>query len=82
MVGQMDSFFSTIQLHDINAGPIPLGFLAVSSFVPAQSYRTFIIQDSTITENRTLRRRGVKVFKFDILESKLQSLRRGGETER
>jgi hypothetical protein len=74
----MGSFFSTIQLHDTDAGPIPLGFLAVSSFAPAQSYRTFIIQDSTITKNRTLKRRGVKGFKFNILESKLQSLRRGG----
>jgi len=74
----MDSLFSTIQLHDIDTGPIPLGFLVVSSFAPAQGYRTFIIQDSTITKNRTLKRRGVKVFKFDILESPLQSLRRGG----
>jgi hypothetical protein len=46
--------------------PIPLGFLAVSSFAPTQSYRMFIIQDSTITKNRILKRRGVKVFKFDI----------------
>jgi len=63
-------------LHDIDAGPIPLGFLAVSSFAPAQSYRMFIIQDSTITKNRTLKRRGVKVL--EVQSSKFE--KRGNRT--
>lgn len=70
--------FPTIQSHNIDAGPILLGFLVVSSFACDPEFRTFIIQDLIMTKNRTLIRRGVKVFLNSTSQIRTSTYEKGG----